>query len=145
MKFKLNKININFKSSINIKSLHGYKLPSSKRGFNISGAIIKNIIITNKKLSYPFVVIDVNKKIEKLINKLTDILIDEESTSDSIAIILDHIEKFRQLIKNEYRMYLKKKDLALMAKKLDKFQKEAYKKNIIVNKRDKTDTLGRGR
>ena len=69
-----------------------------------------------------------DKKYKKLIALLTDLLISDDDTGSTYHEALNQIEKFRQIIKNKYRMYLKKQELELMSKNLVLLQKEAQNK-----------------
>ena len=68
---------------------------------------------------------EVFKKYDKLILTLTDLLVDDDDTGDSLREALNRIEKFRLEIKIKYRKYLKKKELEKMSKQLIKLKKEA--------------------
>lgn len=126
---KTNKITGKSQNEIN---LSGYTMPN-KHNFSIAGEEISHIEIINKKLASPIVKRVVLKKFNKLINELTDLLISDDESGDSNRHALDKIEKFRVMVKNQYREYLGKKELEMMSKKLKLLQKEAFKKLLISN------------
>ena len=127
----VNKIAKNITSSDTL-NFEGYKLPSRNNSFNISGTSIKNIIIINKVLARPFVSKIVRKKYKKLIEKLTDLLVNDDDTGSGIVEILNMIEKFKQEIKIKYRKYLKKKELEEMANKLKFIRQKALEKQFVA-------------
>lgn len=105
--------------------LDGFMMGSKNKVFKINGEDIKDIKVVNTKLASSLVSKQVSKKYEKLINYLTELLVDDDDSGDSLREALNQIEKFRQEIKNKYRKYLKEKELEIMSKKLVLLQKEA--------------------
>ena len=71
----------------------------------------------------------------KLIKEITELFIsDDDDTDGAMDIVLDKIEKFRQEIKNKYRMYLQEQELKTMSSKLKLLQKEAKtRKEELIN------------
>ncbi len=110
--------------TIEWNKFEGYRM-LARRGFHVNGEVIKVITVMNKKLAYPFVKGKVEGKYQKLIVLLTDLVISDDESGDSLREALNHIEKFRLEIKNKYREYLKKKELEMMSKQLTTLKKEA--------------------
>lgn len=117
-----------------IEEYYSYKMPN-KHGFHIDGNNISNIIIYNKKLAHPFVSKVVNNKFNKLINTITELIVDDEGDDDGDVYreSLNLIEKFRLLVKKKYRHFLKKKELENMSNKLKLLQKESMKKLLSIS------------
>ena len=65
-------------------------------------------------------------------NILPDLLISDDDSGESIRSALNEIERFRQIIKNKYREYLKEKDLKLMSSQLKVLQREAKAKYLEI-------------
>lgn len=110
----------------------GFPMGGANKVFHIQGSSIKNIKVSSTKLASPMVTDLVMKKYSKLIAYLTDLLIDDDDTGDSMREALNHIEKFRLEIKNKYRDYLKRKELEMMAKQLLLLQKEANERLMEI-------------
>lgn len=108
-----------------LKNLVGFNMETKSHKFTIDGENINNIVVIDKKLARPLVVRVVSKKYNKLIMILTDLLTSDDDSGDALREVLDRIEKFRQEIKNKYRMFLEAKELELMAKQLKALQEEA--------------------
>jgi len=119
--------NKKFKGKINeIVEFNGFAMASARKAFNINGCEIKNILVMNRELANPLASKKVIKQYKKLINYLTQLLIDaDDDDGDSYRDALNQIEKFRLIIKNKYRDFLKKKELEMMSKQLKILQKEA--------------------
>lgn len=126
LKYK-NKNKLNDKSEI--MNLKGFMMASKNKIFKINDCKIKDIKVYDKKLANPLVSKKVNKKFTKLINYLTDLLVDDnDDSSESLQEVLNQIEKFRLEIKVKYREYLNQLELEKMSKQLITLQKEAKKR-----------------
>lgn len=110
--------------------LSGVMFGIENRSYKIGTVIIKNLEIYDKKLAHPIAVMQVKKKYEKLMKILPDLLISDDDSGESIRSALNEIERFRQIIKNKYREYLKEKDLKLMSSQLKVLQREAKAKYL---------------
>ena len=100
-KYKIikNKKKRKLNSKIEIKD--SFTLVSRSKNFTIGNDKITNIKITNKKFVHTIVKKKVDVKYNKLLIKLTELLIEDDETGETIRIILNEIEKFRQEIKNK--------------------------------------------
>ena len=112
--------------------LSGVMFGIENRSYKIGTVVIKNLEIYDKKLAHPIAVMQVKKKYEKLMKILPDLLISDDDSGESIRHALNEIERFRQIIKNKYREYLKEKDLKLMSSQLKVLQREAKAKYLEI-------------
>lgn len=112
--------------------LEGFMMGSKNKVYKINGSDVRDIKVVDKNLASSLVNKQVSKKYEKLINYLTELLIDDDDSGDSYREALNQIEKFRLEIKNKYRKYLKQKELEMMSKKLQILQKEANNRLLEI-------------
>lgn len=108
--------------------LDGFIMGSKNKTYKIGGNEVRDIKVVDTKLATSLVNMQVSKKYQKLINYLTELLVDDDDSGDTYREVLNQIEKFRQEIKNKYRKFLKEKELEAMSKKLVILQKEANKR-----------------
>ncbi len=132
-----NKLKTNI--SYNNEDTYKYRLPH-KKDFNINNMSISNITLYNKKIARPFILRIVNHKFDKLINNLTEEVSSDSDDSDTYKKVLSEIEKFRLLIKERYRPFLRKNELEKMGNKLKILQKEAMRR--LLNLQD-VNVLGK--
>lgn len=129
-----------------IKNLEGFLMPSRGNKFKIQGMVVKDILVVDVMLAKGLVRDYVDKKYRKLIAELTELLISDDDTGESFRIALNRIEKFRQEVKNKYRIYLEKKELEIMAKQLSVLQKQAKLEFAeLQNSLMVTNEIGKGR
>ena len=116
-----------------IEMLEGIAIGSSNKTHKINGSEVKTISVLDNDLASPIANKMVLTKYQKLIEYITNILVDDDDSSgESYREALNHIEKFRLEIKNKYRDYLKKKELDMMAKQLMVLQKELNERLIQI-------------
>lgn len=131
---------------INFINIEGYTMHTKNKYFIIEGEKVTDIKIINKTLINSVVTEIVEKKFNKLIKEITELFIsDDDDTDGAMDIVLDRIEKFRQEIKNKYRMYLKEQELKKMSNKLKLLQKEAKSKKEELIRYQFENTMGRSR
>lgn len=122
-------------------------LVSSRNGcLAVMGQKISTLKIYDVVLARPMVSRMVNNKYKKLLMSVTELLISDDDTGDAFRMALNQIEKFRQEVKNKYRMFLEKKELNLMAKQLSALQEEAKNRLLeLQNSLLMDDTKGKSR
>lgn len=113
-------------------SINGFPMGSNDKVFKINNCKIRKIKIANKKLANPLASKKVMKQYNKLIEYLTEALLDDDDDGETCRIALNQIEKFRLQIKNKYREFLKQKELEKMSKQLVLLKKELLKKEIQI-------------
>lgn len=129
-----------------IKNLDGFLMPSRGNKFWIHEMVVKDILVVDVMLAKGLVRDYVDKKYKKLIAELTELLISDDDTGEPFRIALNRIEKFRQEVKNKYRIYLEKKELEIMAKQLSTLQKHAKLEFAeLQNSLMITNEIGKGR
>ena len=118
-----------------INIVDGYMLKSRSRSFTFLKTSVSNIRVINREFIHNLVKKKVDIRFENLMKKLVLLLISDDDTGESARLILDRVEKFRQEIKNKYKMYLTKKELDELARQLVHMQKEAKMKMILISNR----------
>lgn len=104
------------------------------KSYKIGGDTISHLIIYHKKLAHSIAFKQVEKKYQKLLSIVPDLLVSDDESGESIREALNQIEKFRQIIKNKYRNYLKQKELEQMSKKLIILQRNAQERLMEIQK-----------
>lgn len=131
---------------IEISELVGFPMGSSKKIFKVDGCNIKGIEVCDRNLANPLASKKVLKQYNKLITYLTQLLIDaDDDDGSTYHEILNQIEKFRLIIKNRYRDFLKKKELEMMSKQLKVLQKETQSRLIELQSYDEMENVNNRR
>lgn len=120
-----------------IYNLRGFPMGEG-RSYTIEGSTIKNIFIMSKELNHPLVVRKVYMNYSRLVELITNLLLDDDDNDGaSYREALNQIERFRIIIKNQYRSFLEKEELAFMGKQLQILKREATVKLMEVQNRYK--------
>ena len=119
-----------FLNVCDLEKLAYFLLPSKNNVVIICNEKINNLNIFNLILIHPCVIKIVEKKYKKILADVTELLVSDDDSGDSIKLALTRMEKFRQEIKNKYRIFLEKEELNFMAKQLSILQKQAKKQLI---------------
>lgn len=145
-KFKRRKV-MKVKEKAFFTNLFGIKLNSHNNYFKINGVEVKNILVSDKVLAHPLVICQVSKKYKTLIDKLTILLTSDDDSGECFREALNQIEKFRLIIKNKYRFYLKQNELKVMSNQLKLLQKEAKNKyeELQFSYEQQVNSSGKGR
>ena len=117
----------------NYDGFEGFMIAKSGHVFKIKGQRIINIKIINKDLATPLVKKVILNKYQNLIEILTELLTTDDDTGTTLIEALNRIEKFRQEVKNKYRVYLEQKELEYMAKQLRNIQNEAKRRYLELS------------
>lgn len=134
-----------FKNS-DFEKLDSFLVPSRNGCLAVMGQKISTLKIYDVVLARPMVSRMANNKYQKLLISVTELLISDDDTGDAFRMALNQIEKFRQEVKNKYRMFLEKKELNLMAKQLSTLQEEAKNRlSELQNSLLMDDTKGKSR
>ena len=118
---------------------------SKNKVFKINDSNVMSIEICNKKMAHPLVQKKVSSKYNSLIKLLTNLLIDDDDSGDSLRVALNQIERFRIMIKNKYRNFLTKEEIETMSKQLVLLQKEAKKRLMDIQENYEILNNTRGR
>lgn len=115
-----------------LDTLSSFPFGSKNKVYKIKNESVKNILIYQKQLAYPLAKKQAEKKYEKLMLILPDLLISDDDDGECLLEALNEIEKFRQIIKNKYRDFLTRKELESMAKKLSLLQQQAKERMMQI-------------
>lgn len=116
----------------NLDSLSSFPFGVKNKTYKIKEEPIKNILIYQKELAHPLAITQAEKKYQKLMMILPDLLISDDDDGECLREALNQIERFRQIIKNKYRSFLTKKELEAMAKKLSLIQQQAKQRMMEI-------------
>lgn len=135
-----------FSNICELERLSSFLMPSRTNGFTVDGQLIKDIRVFDALLARPMVVKLVDKKYKKLIVYVTELLVSDDDSGESLRVALTEMEKFRQEIKNKYRVFLEQEELNFMAKQLSVLHKQAKEQfTELQNNLTISDSVGKNR
>ncbi len=136
------------------EKMHGFDV-KPKNDITIENMInVEKMVVINPSLIEKLVDKKCKRTLEKIL-KMTSIIYNEEDDDDGeegLNLILNEIQKFRQLLKNKYNEYMKEKEYKILLKKLEIIENEVKLRRLTLNiKKDKkleeqkTEKKGKGR
>ena len=86
----------------------GFLMGKKNAVFEVNNTSVKNIVVCNRYLANPVVVVKVNSIYKKLLIMLTDLLTeDDDGSGENYREALNQIERFRIIIKNTEKALFK--------------------------------------
>lgn len=105
---------------------------------DVSNVKIKTqkIILVDKFLTDSYIKQRINKKIDKIIKFMLQILNDDGTTEDDTGMVLDEINRLKGIVINKYKKYMEESDYKAMLTKLILIEEEfkkSYNEKIYTN------------
>lgn len=108
---------------------------------------VDEMIIINPSLIQKLIKKKCARTFEKII-KMLSVICEDDSTDDEapFMLILDEVERFKNLVVNKYKDYMKEKEYSITLKKLEILQKEVMeRKNYIIERQIEYEVSRRGK
>lgn len=104
-------------SEINLEQIEGFKF-KPKNNVNYDGIKIQRATIVNPLFVEAILKRKNNNQLEKYLEYIMFILNDDDSSEDDVVIALDELERFRMMIINKHKKYLKDEYVDKMLKRI---------------------------
>lgn len=112
--------------------INGFNLISERRKV-INDISINKLIIVDKKFIEKVINKKINKKVKSLLELLASICENDEDSGSAMRSSLNEVEKFKRIIQNEYSIYLNKKQIEILNKKIELVEAELRMKLMQYN------------
>lgn len=144
-KYALKKESEKVVSKKKVKEIKGFSVKPRNKVKPEDMIDVDEMIVVDNGLIDKLIDKKVKREFEKVLNMYSYLLEEDDSDEGSYNIILDEIDRFKKLLLNKYKEYLKDKKVKEILKKLEIIEKEIdYRKNLI-NSFEKTNSKGKGR
>lgn len=105
------------------EKLKGYNV-KPKEGVSFEDMVnVEKMIIINPSLIEKLVGKKCSRNLEKILNMMT-LIYDDDSDDTGVGLVLDEVERFKTILMNRYRDYMKKEQYNLYLKKLEIIKSE---------------------
>jgi len=121
-------------SLLDCEKIIGFEL-TKERKKTIKGVTVNKLLIVNKKFIETVVEKKVSKKVKSLLELLATICESDDETGNSMNLALNEVERFKKIIQNEYSLYMQKKQLEILSKKVNLIENELKMKLYQYNSR----------
>jgi len=114
---------------------------NKKRGFKITpknkikydGVVVNEMMIIKPTLIEKLLKKKISVKLDNYLQYIISVLDDESSDAGRIGTVLSDLNRYREVVKNNYRQYLNEKYIELLLKKIELLEYELKKKLMILN------------
>lgn len=110
----------------------------------------EGILVDSMKITKPELIEKIlKKKIKRKVNLYTQLIIEliESSEEDdgTIDIVLNDLERYKRVIRNNYQAYLTKRYIDLVFKKIEVLENELKTKQIFLRANEELEKKGKSR
>lgn len=117
--------------SVDIKKNNGYKVtPKNKVKY---GVAVNEMFIINPSLIEKLLRRKIGAKLDNYLQYIITVLDDEESDAGKISTVLSDLNRYKEIVKNNYRQYLNEKYIELLLKKIELLEYELKRKLMQLN------------
>ena len=134
MKYSVNKNKTYQNALIEPKKIRGYKV-NPKNNVTYEGVKVDEMIIINPSFVEKILRRKNKKKLEEYLEFIIDMLDNEDGTDTNpgkISMVLNDLERYKSIVKNNYRIYLDKLYYDLLMKKINVIEKELKIKKMYL-------------
>lgn len=124
-KYKNKKINLGLKKD------KGYKI-KPKNKVKYDGVVVNEMLIIKPSLIEKLLKKKISVKLDYYLQYIINVLDDESSDSGRINAVLSDLNRYREIVMNNYRQYLNDKYIELLLKKIELLEYELKKKLMML-------------
>lgn len=118
---------------IDYNKIEGFKI-KPRNNVKYEGIEVNKLIIINPSFIDKVLKRKIKRKLDSYLQYIIMLIENnDDADADTLRIVLDDVMRYRQLIKNKYRIYLEKKYYSLLLKKIALLEQEL--KNKIIKLR----------
>lgn len=125
-KYKNEKINLTFRKNC------GYRI-TPKNKVKYDGVVVNEMMIIKPSFIEKLLKRKIGVKLDNYLQYIISVLDDESSDAGRIGTVLSDLNRYREIVKNNYRQYLNEKYIELLLKKIELLEYELKKKFIALN------------
>ena len=132
-------------NSLDYKKLRGFRFtPKNKVKYN--GVKVNKLIVVKPSFTNNILKKKIKKKLDMYLKYVVEILDNDDDDSGVLELALNDLERYRRTVLNKYQLYLEKKYINLLLKKIELLEHELKTKLMYINYySDYEDTKGKSR
>lgn len=125
-KFKSKKINLDLHNN------NGYRV-KPKNKIKYDGIVVNEMMIIKPSMIEKLLKRKINNKLTGYLDYIIEVLDSDETDSGRVGTVLSDLNRYREIVKNNYRQYLNEKYIELLLKKIELLEYELNKKLMYLN------------
>ena len=128
---KRNKLK-NKKINLDLHNNNGYRV-KPKNKIKYDGIVVNEMMIIKPSMIEKLLKRKINNKLTGYLDYIIEVLDSDETDSGRIGTVLSDLNRYREIVKNNYRQYLNEKYIELLLKKIELLEYELKKKLMYLN------------
>lgn len=122
----------NKKINLGLKSDKGYKV-KPKNKVKYDGVVVNEMMIIKPSLIEKLLKKKISVKLDYYLQYIITVLDDESTDGGRVSAVLSDLNRYREIVMNNYRQYLNDKYIELLLKKIELLEYELKKKLMMLN------------
>ncbi len=128
---KRNKLK-NKKINLDLHNNNGYRV-KPKNKIKYDGIVVNEMMIIKPSMIEKLLKRKINNKLTGYLDYIIEVLDSDETDSGRVGTVLSDLNRYREIVKNNYRQYLNEKYIELLLKKIELLEYELKKKLMYLN------------
>ena len=122
----------NKKINLGINKNSGYKI-KPKNKIKYDGVVVNEMFFIKPSLIEKLLKKKISIKLDHYLQYIIEVLDDESTDGGRVSAVLSDLNRYREIVINNYKQYLNEKYVELLLKKIELLEYELNKKLMVLN------------
>ena len=132
------------KVELDLNKIHGFTF-NPQNNIEYDGIVVDSMKITKPELIEKILKKKIKRKITLYTQLIIELIESAEEDDGTIDIVLNDLERYKRVIRNNYEAYLSKKYVELLFKKIEILENELKTKQIFLKANEEVEKKGEAR
>jgi len=132
------------KVELDLNKIHGFTF-NPQNNIEYDGIVVDSMKITKPELIEKILKKKIKRKITLYTQLIIELIESAEEDDGTIDIVLNDLERYKRVIRNNYEAYLSKKYVELLFKKIEVLENELKTKQIFLKANEEVEKKGKAR
>lgn len=132
------------KVELDLNKIHGFTF-NPQNNIEYDGIVVDSMKITKPELIEKILKKKIKRKITLYTQLIIELIESAEEDDGTIDIVLNDLERYKRVIRNNYEAYLSKKYVELLFKKIEILENELKTKQIFLKANEEVEKKGKAR
>ena len=132
------------KVELDLNKIHGFTF-NPQNNIEYDGIVVDSMKITKPELIEKILKKKIKRKITLYTQLIIELIESAEEDDGTLDIVLNDLERYKRVIRNNYEAYLSKKYVELLFKKIEVLENELKTKQIFLKANEEVEKKGKAR